>query len=272
MRLPWNNRLLAVEIVFALLGILLVVALIAAGVSAVSAQESDDESPTVSLRQSENATSTPITIDPPDSDDPESDDGATGQTPQPPAPPRNLTAAVLGQKAVSVDWEAPVNDGGGPITSYDLNYGPVGESPTIVSVSDLYNVVTGLRPETRYEFRVSARNSAGLSSWIGAFATTEEPDDGNTVRHHDTSISITGLSSSLKVGQSDEFTIAVEIEIGTQTVTVTASGGVGFNDSCSDQSHSTIIRKRRLDPRSHQLLPSHTLCLLYTGRVGVGQC
>ena len=160
-----NNRLLAVEIVFALLGILLVVALIAAGVSAVSAQESDDESPTVSLRQSENATSTPITIDPPDSDDPESDDGATGQTPQPPAPPRNLTAAVLGQKAVSVDWEAPVNDGGGPITSYDLNYGPVGESPTIVSVSDLYNVVTGLRPETRYEFRVSARNSAGLSSY-----------------------------------------------------------------------------------------------------------
>ena len=211
-----------------LLVTMFVVVLIAAGVSAVSAQESDDAPPSVSVRQSDNATSTPITIDPPDSDD-----GATGQTNQPPDPPRNLTAAVLGQKALSVDWEAPANDGGGPITSYDLSYGPVGESPTLVSVSDLYKIVTGLRPGTRYEFRVSARNSAGSSSWVETFATTEEPDDGVTGRDPDTDITISGLSSMIVRGSSDRFTVVAELEIGSHTLRVSASGGVGFNSTCS---------------------------------------
>ena len=127
---------------------------------------------------------------------------ARAQAATAPDPPRNLTVTVLGQTAVSADWEAPANDGGSPTTSYDLSYGPVGESPTIVSVSDLYKIVTGLRRGTRYEFRVSARNSAGSSSWIGAFATTNEPDEGVTVRHHDTDISISGLSSMITQGMS----------------------------------------------------------------------
>ncbi len=90
--------------------------------------------------------------------------GAVAHAATAPDPPRNLTVTVLGQKAISADWEAPTNDGGNPITSYDQSYGPVGESSTIVSVSDLYKIVTGLQPGTRYEFRVSARSSAGSSS------------------------------------------------------------------------------------------------------------
>ncbi len=43
------------------------------------------------------------------------------------------------------------------------------------------------------------------------------------------------------MGQSDSFVVDVEIEIGTQTVTVSASGGVGFNKSCADKSHFKTI-------------------------------
>ncbi len=146
-------------------------------------------------------------------------------------PPRNLTVTVLGRTAINADWETPTNEGGSPITSYDLSYGPVGESPTIISVSDLYKIVTGLRPGTRYEFQVSARSSAGSSSWIGAFATTEEP--GPTGQHHDTDISIRGLLSTIDLGGSDSFTVVAELEIGSHTISVSASGGVRFNSSCS---------------------------------------
>ena len=164
------------------------------------------------------------------------------QSPTTPDPPRNLTASVLGQTAISADWEAPANDGGSPTTSYDLSYGPVGESPTVVSVSDLYKIVTGLRPGTRYEFQVSARNSVGRSSWLdGVFATTEEPYDGPTGQHHDTDITIRGLSSAIEEGSSDWFTVVAELEIGTHTISVTAGGGVGFDSSCSSQSVSRSV-------------------------------
>ena len=64
---------------------------------------------------------------------------------------------------------------------------------------------------------------------------------GVTGQHHDTSIGISGLSSTLIKGQSDIFSVLVEIEIGTQTVTVTASGTVGFNGTCTSQSYSRTI-------------------------------
>ena len=93
---------------------------------------------------------------------------------QPPDPPRNLTATVLGQTSIRADWDAPANDGGSAITKYDLSYGPVGAIPTIIAVSGLSKTVSGLRSGTRYGFRVRAYNSAGKSSWLGGvFATTQ---------------------------------------------------------------------------------------------------
>ena len=117
--------------------------------------------------------------------------------------------------------------------------------------------MTGLQPGTRYEFRVSARSSAGSSSRIEAFATTEEP--GATGQHHDTNITISGLSSKIPPGGRDRFTVVAELEIGSHTISVSASGGVGFNSSCSDTSESESVENDGFNLVDHTYYWSLTL-------------
>ena len=163
-----------------------------------------------------------------------------------------------GTDAVLAEWDAPADDGGSPITRYDLSYGPVGETPTIDPVNDRHKTVTGLQPGTKYEVRVRALNSAGKSSWLeSVFVTTDTPTPTNPQEppkgaHHDTDITISGLSSSIKEGSSDGFAVVAELEIGDHTISVTASGGIGFNGSCSDTS-----RSRNVDNDGTNL-PDHT--------------
>ena len=96
---------------------LLAVALIAAGVSAVNAQESDDAPPGVSVRQSDTATSTPIAIGPPDH--------VAGQSaataPDRPARPARLEDADITTTSIRISWAAP-SDNGSPITGYTVRY------------------------------------------------------------------------------------------------------------------------------------------------------
>ena len=148
---------------------LLVVVLIAAGVSAVNAQESDDAPPGVSVRQSDTATSTPIAIGPPDH--------VAGQSaataPDRPARPARLEDADITTTSIRISWAAP-SDNGSPITGYTVRYqdrdgGGAGVAGPWIEVSapalSTSRVVSGLSPATRYNFEINAANGVGDSDW-----------------------------------------------------------------------------------------------------------
>ena len=88
--------------------------------------------------------------------------------PDPPAAPSAL-AGTPGNQQVSLSWDAPLNEGGSPVSDYLIQYrttpsGPwtVFEDATSTATSV---VVTGLTNGTAYDFRVAAVNSAGTGDY-----------------------------------------------------------------------------------------------------------
>jgi photosystem II stability/assembly factor-like uncharacterized protein len=81
--------------------------------------------------------------------------------PTAPSPPQNVTATA-GRGSAIVSWSAPADDGGVPITGYQVMVSPGGTvlnataTPTAMSVN-------GLTPGSSYTFTVTATNSAGLT-------------------------------------------------------------------------------------------------------------
>ena len=138
--------------------------------SAVNAQESGDAPPSVSVRQSDNETSTPITIDPPDSGASGSDD-VTGQStataPNRPARPSRLRNGDITTSSIRIRWTAPA-DNGSPITGYSVRYQDRdggGSGEVSASASSTSKVVSGLSSATRYNFEIKATNGEGDSDW-----------------------------------------------------------------------------------------------------------
>jgi hypothetical protein len=66
-------------------------------------------------------------------------------------------------KSARVNWTAPSDDGGSPVTGYTVTPydGGVAQTPTQVAASATSAAVTGLNNGTSYTFRVTATNSAG---------------------------------------------------------------------------------------------------------------
>ncbi|MGC8981680.1 MAG: fibronectin type III domain-containing protein, partial [Minisyncoccia bacterium] len=76
-----------------------------------------------------------------------------------PDPPRNLTATPGDQK-VTLNWQAPINDGGSAILYYKIYRG----GSFVASTTNLTYTDTGLTNETKYCYYVTAVNSIGESS------------------------------------------------------------------------------------------------------------
>lgn len=76
----------------------------------------------------------------------------------PPGAPRNVTAQSIGGGRAEVTWEAPLSDGGGPITGYTVTPSPSGDPVTVTGLSA---IITGLGSE--YTFTVVAMNEGGTS-------------------------------------------------------------------------------------------------------------
>lgn len=86
-----------------------------------------------------------------------------------PGAPTGLTATANGHDQIDLSWSAPASTGGAAITGYKIER----ESPTGNGFSDLVADTsstdttysdTSLDPETEYNYRVSAINSAGTGS------------------------------------------------------------------------------------------------------------
>jgi hypothetical protein len=102
-----------------------------------------------------------------------------------PDAPTNLVATP-GLQSVSLTWDAPLNDGGTPITSYTVQYRLSGigsfvnapTTPTPIPGTTPYCIVAGLAVSTTYDFRVAATNVVGTGPYsaIATASTYAVPD------------------------------------------------------------------------------------------------
>ncbi|MGI6612080.1 MAG: fibronectin type III domain-containing protein [Candidatus Nanosyncoccaceae bacterium] len=90
----------------------------------------------------------------------------------PPSTPSTPTATATAVAQITLSWTAP-NDGGSPITGYDIQYRPSGGTWTTVSQGTTTNrTFTSLANGTTYEFQVRANNAAGSSSYSSVASAT----------------------------------------------------------------------------------------------------
>ena len=91
-------------------------------------------------------------------------------TAAPPGPPQNVRARATGPKSVLLAWDPPENDGGERVTGYGIQV----QGPNDNSWIDLERNTgtttrtfthTGLKPVTRYSYRVRAINRVGEGAW-----------------------------------------------------------------------------------------------------------
>lgn len=86
-----------------------------------------------------------------------------------PSPPVGLTANVFNSSQIDLSWTVPNDDGGAPITGYDIERSIDNGNmwSTIISNTNSTGTTysdTGLSPNTTYTYRVSAINSVGTGS------------------------------------------------------------------------------------------------------------
>ena len=111
--------------------------------------------------------------------------GPTGKSSTPqgaveaPGAPLNVGATADGETAIDVFWDAPTDEGGAPVTQYEVQWSADGTSGWSRAgyANDPQNRTykhTGLSSGTTRHYRVAARNSGGRGTWSSpaAFATT----------------------------------------------------------------------------------------------------
>ena len=82
-----------------------------------------------------------------------------------PAAPTGLSANSITATSVTLNWTAPTNTGGSPITSYRVEYKRSNVATyTVATASSSPYVLTGLTAASAYNFRVSATNVTGTSA------------------------------------------------------------------------------------------------------------
>ena len=104
-----------------------------------------------------------------------------------PEAPMSLTAVAQGPTEINLSWNAPSDDGGAPVTSYDLRHIETTASDrsdanwTLVAgmwsagSGPLRYLLTGLMGDTQYDLQVRAVNAAGNGQWSETASGTTEP-------------------------------------------------------------------------------------------------
>jgi hypothetical protein len=120
-----------------------------------------------------------------------------------PAAPASVSAVAEGPGMLRVSWTAPPDNGGSPVSGYDVAAEPVPGSDAVVSPALSVDaaahdvLLSGLTDGTRYAVRVAARNAAGPGAPAPTDATTAPP---LTVPDAPTSVVVTPDAAVLHVG------------------------------------------------------------------------
>ena len=107
--------------------------------------------------------------------------------PPPPGAPTGLTSTAQGPTRINLSWNEPSDNGGAPITAYDLRHietGAADKSDANWTVKEdvwttgsglLQYSLTGLAGSTQYDVQVRAVNAAGESEWSATVTETTGP-------------------------------------------------------------------------------------------------
>ena len=148
----------------------------------------------------------------------------------PPDAPRNLTATAVSGSQIDLAWEAPSDDGGIPITGYQLQVLANGTDfwvnlHTVADERTLSYAHTGLPYGSTYYYRVAAINSVYLGAYsdVAAATTYDVPD------------APTGLRATAMSGSQIDVSWRAPISTGTAEITsyqvrVSVDGGNIFTD------------------------------------------
>jgi hypothetical protein len=89
-----------------------------------------------------------------------------------PDPPTGLVVDSIGDGQVALDWAAPADDGGSPVTSYTVDVSPACSGCTGTTAVTSSSTVSGLTNGIVYAFEVRANNAKGSSSGSGSVNAT----------------------------------------------------------------------------------------------------
>jgi hypothetical protein len=82
-----------------------------------------------------------------------------------PGAPSKPTLSGISPTSVTVSWTAPADNGGSPITGYQVGYGTSSTTPSTIVSGTSPKIITGLTPGTTYFFWVRAINAIGTGPW-----------------------------------------------------------------------------------------------------------
>ena len=108
-------------------------------------------------------------------------DPSTTVTPNPAAGPPSAPAApdaVAGDQQITLAWKPPTNNGGTPITGYDIRYRPYTTEPWCTwkhhphPHTTTTTTLTKLTNHTTYQIQIRATNNAGTGPWSPTTAAT----------------------------------------------------------------------------------------------------
>ena len=148
---------------------------------------------------------------------------SSGTTHDVPDAPTALTATAVSGTQIDLSWNAPANDGGQPITGYQLQFsedgtsfenieGPATNEPTTNGATTYSH--SELMPGTTYSYRVAAVNSAGTSAYYPA--ATKPVVSGTT---HDVPDAPTALTATAVSGTQIDLSWNAPASDGGQPIT-----------------------------------------------------
>ena len=88
-----------------------------------------------------------------------------------PSPPRDVRATITEGNEIEISWVEPADDGGSPITGYQIQYREATRTAWLTLIEDTRepdqrsHVHPNVERGTEYEYRVAAINSHGLGDW-----------------------------------------------------------------------------------------------------------
>ena len=136
---------------------------------------------------------------------------------EPPSAPVHVMVSNATLTTLDVSWTAPVSDGGAAVTGYTINYRKVDAmswttgapgDPTDTSIT-----VTGLDPDSSFQFRVAAVNSAGTGPWSGEKSTIGAGDRHSCAAMTDGTVTCWGYNEGGQLGDESTTTRLVPVQV-----------------------------------------------------------